>query len=75
MRWRIGKLLFCASLELYDLETDIGEKNNIAGKHPEVVKETEDYLKTARTVIGKRCRAGAMIDGTRGMSSRADAGY
>ena len=37
-------------LELYDLETDIAEKNNIAGKHPEVVKEIEDYLRTARTV-------------------------
>ncbi len=37
-------------LELYDLEADIAEKNNVAAKHPEVVREIEDYLKTARTV-------------------------
>ncbi|MCE7042845.1 hypothetical protein [Dyadobacter sp. CY312] len=25
--------------QLYDLKSDIGEKNNLAGKHPEIVKE------------------------------------
>jgi arylsulfatase A-like enzyme len=37
-------------LELYDLENDIGEKNNIANKYPDVIEKIEDYLKTARTV-------------------------
>jgi arylsulfatase A-like enzyme len=36
-------------LELYDLKTDLGEQNNVAAKHPEVVKKIEEYLKTART--------------------------
>ncbi len=36
-------------LELYDLKTDLGEKENVAEKHPEVVKKIEEYLKTART--------------------------
>ncbi len=36
-------------LELYDLRSDIGEKNDIAAKHPEIVVRIEDYLKTART--------------------------
>jgi arylsulfatase A-like enzyme len=36
-------------LELYDLKNDLGEQNNVAVKHPEVVKKIEDYLKTART--------------------------
>lgn len=35
-------------MELYDLETDIGETQNIADQHPEVVEKIEQYLKTAR---------------------------
>jgi arylsulfatase A-like enzyme len=36
-------------LELYDLNADIAENNNIAAAHPDVVKQIEDYLLTART--------------------------
>jgi len=36
-------------LELYDLKNDLGEQNDVAAKHPEVVKKIEEYLKTART--------------------------
>ena len=36
-------------LELYDLEADISEKNNIAEKHPDVIDKIENYLRTART--------------------------
>ncbi len=36
-------------LELYNLKTDIAEKNNIAAEHPEIIAEIEAYLKTART--------------------------
>lgn len=36
-------------LELYDLENDQGEENNVASKHPEVVADMETILKTART--------------------------
>lgn len=35
-------------LELYNLNEDIGEKNDIASLHPDVVKEIENYLATAR---------------------------
>jgi len=38
-----------APLELYNLKTDCGEKQNVAGQNPEVVAKIEDYLKTART--------------------------
>ncbi|MBB6235564.1 arylsulfatase A-like enzyme [Pedobacter sp. AK013] len=36
-------------LELYDLKTDIGETNDVAASHPDIVKQIEDYLLTART--------------------------
>ncbi len=36
-------------LEIYDLSKDIGEANNVADQHPEIVKKIEDYLKAART--------------------------
>jgi arylsulfatase A-like enzyme len=34
-------------IELYDLEVDPQEKNNIASKHPEVVKKIEAFMKEA----------------------------
>jgi len=38
-----------APIELYDLSQDIGEKSNVADKHPEVVKEMTALMKSART--------------------------
>jgi arylsulfatase A len=35
-------------IELYDLKDDLGEQHDVAGQHPEVIKQFEDYLKTAR---------------------------
>jgi arylsulfatase A-like enzyme len=35
-------------IELYNLKTDIGEKNNIADKHPDVVAKIQQYMKQAR---------------------------
>ena len=37
-------------LELYDLSRDIGEQRDVAKEHPDVVRQIEAYLKTARTV-------------------------
>ena len=37
-----------APIQLYDLSVDIGEENNIASAHPEVVSEMEDLMKTSR---------------------------
>jgi len=47
--WKAVRNAPDSPLELYDLKNDLGEQNNIAVKHPEVVKKIEDYLKTART--------------------------
>jgi len=34
-------------LELYDLENDIGEQNNVASAHPEIVSKIENIMKQA----------------------------
>jgi len=47
--WKAVRLGLKEPLELYDLKTDIGEKQNIADEHPEVVAKIEAYLQTART--------------------------
>ena len=36
-------------LELYDLSKDIGEQNNVAADHPDVIRRLEAYLAGART--------------------------
>ena len=36
-------------IELYNLEKDIGEANNIAVRHPSIVAKIEAYMKAART--------------------------
>jgi len=48
-RWKAVRLKPAGKLELYDLQTDLGEKNNIADRHPDVVAKMEQYLTTART--------------------------
>lgn len=48
-KWKAIRSKPGAKLELYDLETDEGETQNIAAKHPMVVARIEAYLKSART--------------------------
>ena len=38
-----------ASLELLDLDSDVGEKRNVASSHPERVADFERFLITAGT--------------------------
>ncbi len=39
-------------LELYDLEADLSESNNVADKHPEVVARLQEYGEKAREDLG-----------------------
>ncbi len=39
-------------LELYDLETDVGERHNVADKHPEVVRRLQALAEEARRDLG-----------------------
>ncbi len=36
------------AIELYNLETDPGETENIAGQHPEITEEIRKLMKTSR---------------------------
>ncbi len=47
-RWKAVRP-FGKRLELYDLQTDIGEARNVADDHPDVVANIQKYLTTART--------------------------
>ena len=47
--WKAVKLGPRLPIELYDLKADLGEMNNVAAQNPAVVKQFEEFLKTART--------------------------
>jgi arylsulfatase A-like enzyme len=47
--WKAVKLATDKPLELYNLKTDLSEKQNVAGQQPGIVAKIEDYLKKART--------------------------
>lgn len=46
--WKVLRSGLDGPLELFNLREDIGEKNNIAGAHPDIVAQFDAYLKTAR---------------------------
>jgi arylsulfatase A len=52
-KWKAIKLdidkIVQGAIELYDLEKDIGETNNIASSNPEIVKTMEQIMKQAHT--------------------------
>lgn len=48
-RYKGVRLSPSGPLELYDLQTDIGEKKNIAKQHPKIVGKITRYLSGART--------------------------
>lgn len=47
--WKLVKQRPSFVSELYDISKDVGEKNNIASQHPQVVAELEKLFKTSRT--------------------------
>jgi arylsulfatase A-like enzyme len=48
-RWKAVRLAPSRPIELYDLETDIGEQHNVADRHPEVIEAVEEILSGVRT--------------------------
>ncbi len=47
--WKMVRLGPEKAPELYNLKTDLAEKENVAGQHPDIVAKFAEYLKTART--------------------------
>ena len=47
-----GKQRAGQKLELYDLHSDIGETNDIASDHPDVVKQLQAFANQARKDLG-----------------------
>jgi arylsulfatase A-like enzyme len=47
--WKAVRLAPGQPLELYDLQVDTGETENIAAQHPEIIARIEAYLSAART--------------------------
>jgi arylsulfatase A-like enzyme len=61
-KWKGIRLGVNGRIELYDLEKDIGEVNNIADKHPQIVHEIEEIMKNA-AVSDKRYEIGNIYRG------------
>lgn len=47
--WKAVRTKPEAPIELYDLTKDIGEQNDVATAHPEIVKRAESIMKSGRT--------------------------
>ncbi len=47
--WKAVRHAPTDSIELYNLKADVGETNNVASRHPEVMKKMEAHLNSART--------------------------
>ncbi|MCL5742650.1 MAG: arylsulfatase [Acidobacteria bacterium] len=47
--WKAVRPAPDAALELYNLQSDIGETRNVAAEHSDIMAKIERYLKTART--------------------------
>lgn len=48
-RWKAVRLQWNAPVELYDLESDVGETTDVAADHPDIAARLTSYLDTART--------------------------
>jgi len=46
-RWKAVRLAEQSALEIYDLESDIGETTNVAADHPDLVEKFETYMDSA----------------------------
>jgi len=47
---------------LYDLETDISEKNNALKSHPEVAKRLRSYAEAFEKELAQKGRPAAFVD-------------
>jgi hypothetical protein len=48
-RWKAVRLAPSRAVELYNLNSDIGEENNIADRHPDIVARAKEIMDKVRT--------------------------
>ncbi len=48
-KWKAVRLKPSEKIQLYDLDADIGEKNDVADANTEIIEEITELMKTART--------------------------
>lgn len=53
---KLKKKFYTPGIELYDLENDIAETTNVAGDHPEIVKQLTEQIKTFDEEIKRNAR-------------------
>jgi arylsulfatase A-like enzyme len=58
-------------VELYDLSADIGEENNLADKHPDVVKRLRAMMKAFDAEVTKNARPAGRLPSTPRPKSKA----
>ncbi len=51
-KWKLHEYFENGDVELYDLSTDVGERNNLAATHPEKTAELLELLKQWRVQLG-----------------------
>jgi hypothetical protein len=54
--------------QLYNLESDIGEKKNIMKSHPEVVEKLNGYLKAFAKEIADNSRPAGFVENAKPLS-------
>lgn len=47
--WKAIRKGIDGTIQLYNLENDVSEQNDVSEKHPEVIEKIKEYLKNART--------------------------
>ena len=48
-RWKVVRLKPNQKIQLYDLDNDIGEQNDVAGANPDIVAKMAEIMKMGRT--------------------------
>jgi hypothetical protein len=61
-QWKGIRLGRGSKLQLYDLQADLGEENDVADEHPDIVRQLERIMDTAATP-SERCPIGTLYQG------------
>jgi arylsulfatase A len=60
-KWKLRMGSSSTNTSLYDLETDIGEKNNVLNEHPEIVKELMAHVNAFEKELKENSRPAGLV--------------